>query len=193
MAEIKQDTKIVYQVTAAAGFGRWIPDDALVDNLTTRVRFDDWEPPHLTFADTAGPLPTYSFIDGVSSAVVVALVDDDLGTSSFAERAGTVVDLAGDALGYSLVIPTVERLVDTDDSTGLHKPQPDKFSFRHSIPDYLFRSIPRPDDLYCGEIIYPGEAPVTDLKDWSNMAFRVWYQLNESNGLTFKEIWRSGA
>lgn len=187
----EQDTAVVYKVSPAPQATIWRPSHPeAVHDLEHRKLFDNWEPLVLEGSPESAPL--FTWIDGVECSFVVKIdLESNPATSSFGYQAGWVLDLAGDAAGYSLIIPRVGREIDVDGTEGIDLEHPTRWSFSASrVGESLFRSIPRLNDIFCGEYEYADDDPNTDLEDYYNMAFRIWVQLTGSTGLAFTEIWR---
>lgn len=180
------DIAVVYRVHHEPGFALWRADND--------VELSGLDPSGLVLRldDSPGPLPTFSHIEGVDGAFVVKIdLEGNPGTSSFSHQAGRVYALQGDAGGFSLVVPYKGPLLDTEETVGIEQHTPANWAFHGDlVGEVPFRSTPRLHEMYCGEIEYADDPPITDLDDYYNMAFRIWYQLTNATGLSFEEIWR---
>lgn len=186
------DVVVVHRVSADPNFGIWrytgTPEEATLGS----VHLPTYEPWHLSFDDSSGPMPTFGHIAEVPGALVVKMdLENNPGTSSFSYQAGYVADLAGEAAGFSLVRPDHGAVLNETECEGLDHETPTRLSFQKGLVDGgLIRVLPQLKDVYCGEYI-PARGAVTDLADYNNMEFPLWLQLTESTGLHLEEVFRA--
>jgi len=183
-------TVLVHHVTPSDGWGRWVVEEGaeVTDpGVLEELENDEWVPWKLRFDDSQGPLPAFSFIEGVPGLFVIDPYRDHH-IARYSIQAGRCWDLAGEAEGLWLVIPHVCVRIDEEASEGLDLPEPTRWVLIPGVDLSLGRAEKgRPGDIFCGALL---DDPAEE-RDPVDMEFPEWYQKSGSTGLKLVEISRS--